>query len=178
MEKIEFKVYPSSLGNIFFVMRDGKLIRLGASKEAEYVILKKLRGEFPWGVESDTPFKELCILMDRYLKGQNTYFSIEVDLKGETAFTRRVLEETKKIPYGETRSYRDIARAIGMNNAARAVGQALKRNPVPIIIPCHRVICEDRTLGGFSMKNVSKRYLLRLEGVLQKDRPAGGRKTG
>ena len=80
-------------------------------------------------------------------------------------FTRKVLNELRKVPYGETRSYGWLAKKVGKPGAARAVGQALKRNPIPIIIPCHRIIRDDGTIGGFSMGvNIKERFLA-LEGV-------------
>ncbi len=80
-----------------------------------------------------------------------------------TPFQRKVWNAVKAIPYGETRSYKWVAKKIGNPKAARAVGQALKRNPLLIIIPCHRVICSDGKLGGFSQGLKKKRELLKLE---------------
>ena len=82
-----------------------------------------------------------------------------------TEFEWKVLSQTVKIPIGETRTYQWIARAIGKPKAGRAVGQALKKNPYPVIIPCHRVIRRDGTLGGYQgkMGTGKKELLLRLE---------------
>ena len=86
-----------------------------------------------------------------------------IDWSRYTPFQKKVWEAVKTIPYGETRSYKWVAENIGNPRAARAVGQALKRNPLPGIIPCHRVIRSDGSLGGFSRGLKKKRDLLRAE---------------
>jgi methylated-DNA-[protein]-cysteine S-methyltransferase len=86
-----------------------------------------------------------------------------LDLFGVTDFQRRVWNAMRKIPYGETRSYKWLAQKVGDSRKARAVGQACGSNPLPILIPCHRVIREDGGLGGFSAGLHIKRKLLKLE---------------
>lgn len=100
-----------------------------------------------------------------YFAGTLRVFTTPVDLSGVTDFTRKVLEATASIPYGETVSYGDIARMIGMPGATQAVGNALGANPVPIVIPCHRVIRADGSMGWFTGGPHIKRALLRLEGL-------------
>jgi len=90
-------------------------------------------------------------------------FPDRLDLSGATPFQRMVWEATRLIPYGETRSYAWVAGQVNKPGAARAVGQALGRNPLPIIIPCHRVIRGDGSLGGFSNGLEVKERLLHLE---------------
>ncbi len=85
-----------------------------------------------------------------------------VDGKG-TAFQKAVWRELQKIPYGETRSYEDIAVAIGNQKAVRAIGQANGRNPIMIVVPCHRVIRKNGDISGFACGVEAKRYLLNLE---------------
>lgn len=94
-------------------------------------------------------------------------FRGRVDLSMVGPFQRRVLEQLRRIPKGEVRTYRDIAREIGQPGATRAVGSACARNPVPLIIPCHRVIRSDGTLGGYSLRGglALKQQLLEREGV-------------
>lgn len=103
--------------------------------------------------------------LEAYFAGELRQFSVPVDLSGVSDFTRRVLEATATIPYGETVSYGEIARMIGMPGATQAVGNALGANPVPIVIPCHRVIRSDGSMGWFTGGPEIKRALLRLEGV-------------
>ena len=98
-----------------------------------------------------------------YLRGRVRSFSIPCDLRGLTPFTHAVLRTAGQIPYGEVRSYRWIAKRIARPRAARAVGNALARNPVPILIPCHRVVRNDGTLGGYALGLQLKRKLLEME---------------
>jgi len=97
-------------------------------------------------------------------------FAAPCDLRGLPPFTRAVLKTTAQIPYGEVRSYRWVAQRLGRPRAARAVGNALARNPIPIIIPCHRVIRSDGSLGGYALGLNRKRELLWLESSHQRPR--------
>jgi len=103
-----------------------------------------------------------------YLKGEINDLDLTVDLSKSSDFQRKVLLKVKEIPYGQTITYAELARRIGDPKAFRAVGQALRRNPVPIGIPCHRVLNSDGTLGGYGGVVGSKRKikLLKLEGVI------------
>ena len=98
-----------------------------------------------------------------YFGGRRVAFPDELDLSPATPFQREVWEMTRLIPYGETRSYTWVAEQVGKPGAVRAVGQALGRNPLSIIIPCHRVVSRDGKLGGFGGGLEMKRYLLSLE---------------
>lgn len=98
-----------------------------------------------------------------YFSGRLRSFSARCDLGGLPPFTRAVLKITARIPYGEVRSYRWVAERLGKPKAMRAVGNALARNPIPIIIPCHRVVRSDGTLGGYALGLNWKRRLLVLE---------------
>lgn len=98
-----------------------------------------------------------------YFRGKRKTFSLQLDLHG-TPFSRRVWEKLRDIPYGETRSYGQVALALDMPRAARAIGQAGARNPVPVVIPCHRVIGGDGRLTGYKGSNTAfKRFLIDLE---------------
>ncbi len=101
-----------------------------------------------------------------YLKGKRVSFPDKLDLSWARPFERSVWEVDRSIPYGETRTYSWVASRLGMPKAARAVGQALAKNPLPIIIPCHRVICSNGDLGGFSGGRDWKRRLLEIETVV------------
>jgi methylated-DNA-[protein]-cysteine S-methyltransferase len=101
-----------------------------------------------------------------YLAGDRTEFDLPVDFRSATPFMRDVLEALRGIPYGVVRNYRQIAMQIGNPNAQRAVGNAVKRNPVPIVVPCHRVIKTDGSIGGYAGGLLIKERLLKLEGAL------------
>lgn len=98
-----------------------------------------------------------------YLHGQRAFFSVPVDLSEAPPFQRRVLEAARQIPFGEARPYAWVAERIGSPRAVRAVGTALGRNPVPLIVPCHRVWRADGGLGGYLFGVALKRRLLELE---------------
>ncbi|TMQ63537.1 MAG: methylated-DNA--[protein]-cysteine S-methyltransferase [Candidatus Eisenbacteria bacterium] len=102
-------------------------------------------------------------LIEGYLTGTERRLEIPLDLGAGTPFQRRVWEAARKIPYGTAASYVDLARLAGYPRASRAVGNALGANPVPIVVPCHRVIHADRSIGGFSSGLTWKRFLLELE---------------
>ncbi|MFC2041235.1 methylated-DNA--[protein]-cysteine S-methyltransferase [Chloroflexota bacterium] len=99
-----------------------------------------------------------------YFNGHRVSFPDELDFSGATPFQRKVWEATRLIPYGETRSYLWVAEQIKRPEAVRAVGQALGRNPLPIIVPCHRVVASNGNLHGFGGGLEMKESLLRLEG--------------
>jgi methylated-DNA-[protein]-cysteine S-methyltransferase len=113
--------------------------------------------------QSPFPFKDLMERLRIYFNGHKVTFPDKLDLSLATPFQRAVWEITGLIPYGETRSYAWVAEQIGKPKALRAVGQALGKNPLSIIIPCHRVIAHDGKLGGFGGGVGIKRYLLSLE---------------
>jgi len=101
-----------------------------------------------------------------YLAGKQRTLDFPIDLSDGTPFQRRVWQTALRIPYGRARSYQWIASKIGGRRYSRAVGNALGANPVPLIVPCHRVVAHDASLGGFSCGLTVKRKLLKLEGTL------------
>ena len=100
-----------------------------------------------------------------YFAGKRTEFTVPVDLSAVPPFTRKVLTALLRGPHGETTTYGALARRVGKPGAARAVGQAVGSNPVPVIVPCHRVLAANGRLGGFSLGLPVKEALLRLEGI-------------
>lgn len=114
---------------------------------------------------SDAPFlRRAAAQIDEYFQGSRREFDLDLEPTG-TPFQLKVLDALATIPYGETRSYGEIATQIGKPRAVRAVGAANGRNPLPIVLPCHRVIGADGSLTGFGGGLETKRYLLDLEGA-------------
>jgi methylated-DNA-[protein]-cysteine S-methyltransferase len=113
-------------------------------------------------VEAFAPNREAIRQLLEYLDGKRTAFELPLDLRG-TPFQRAVWDALCAIPYGETRSYLDVARAVGNPEAVRAVGMANGANPVPLIVPCHRVIQSGGKLGGYGGGLDLKRRLLAME---------------
>jgi methylated-DNA-[protein]-cysteine S-methyltransferase len=109
-----------------------------------------------------------------FLSGARRALDCPIDLSDGTPFQRKVWRASLAIPYGRARSYKWVAARVGGPNHARAVGLALGANPVPILVPCHRVVAQDGTLGGFSGGLGMKRRLLALEGTLRQLRRGGG----
>ncbi len=103
----------------------------------------------------------------QYLSGDRRAFELEVDLRDSTDFQRKVLEAAVAVPPGYVATYGEIAARIGKPKSSRAVGQALARNPIPIVVPCHRVVAADGSLTGYSGAGgiETKAHLLRLEGA-------------
>jgi methylated-DNA-[protein]-cysteine S-methyltransferase len=111
---------------------------------------------------------EIAIELDEYFAGRRSRFTMPVDLSGlEAGFPRTVYEVLHRdVSYGETVSYGELAEMAGRPGAARAVGNAMSRNPVPIVVPCHRVVAAGGRIGGYGPSGVAtKRFLLSLEGV-------------
>lgn len=138
-------IYESPLGNIGCIFdRNGYLIKIERCPD-EYE---------PKGTHSF--FEEL----DAYFKGNLKVFKTEFRISEGTKLEIDVWNTLKDIPFGETRTYKWISERIGRPDALRAVGQALKRNPLPIILPCHRVISSNNSIGGYSWGLEIKRFLL------------------
>jgi methylated-DNA-[protein]-cysteine S-methyltransferase len=110
--------------------------------------------------------KGLARKFQEYFEGQPVEFRIRMDLIGATPFELKVWDVTMGIPRGQVRSYEWVAKQVGNKKEVRAVGQALSRNRLPVIIPCHRVIRKEGDLGGFSAGVQMKRLLLKIEGYL------------
>ena len=113
-------------------------------------------------IYSEEKFKKVLIQLEAYFKGELTRFDLKLKIQG-TQFQKTVWQELVKIPYGETISYGELAKKIQNPKASRAVGMANNKNPIPIIIPCHRVIGKDGSLTGFGGGLETKEKLLNLE---------------
>ncbi len=157
----------SAIGAVFVgVTRRGLCaVRFGLSERQFVAALRQETGALP--VRSPERAGAAAQQVGEYLAGRRTAFDVPVDLSRMTAFQQQVLLAACQIPRGQVRTYSDLARQIGRPKAARAVGQALGSNPVPIVVPCHRVLAADGSLRGYSGGGgiVTKERLLRLEGV-------------
>ncbi len=120
-------------------------------------------GDFLWQ-ENDIKNKIYIDAIKKYFNKELKNFDFPILLKVPD-FSKKVLQYVRQIPYGEVRTYKEVAKAIGEPNSARAVGMALIKNPLPIVIPCHRVIKSNGELGGYQGGIGSKKWLLKFEGV-------------
>ena len=142
-----------------------------AASNGRLLLLEFDRGSFPpkssksiW-TESEEATRSYVRELGEYFAGQRRDFTFALDLRG-TGFQLKCWSALLQIPYGETRTYADIARTVGKPQAFRAVGMANHHNPIAIVVPCHRVIASDGTLCGFGGGLDVKRRLLELEGAL------------
>jgi methylated-DNA-[protein]-cysteine S-methyltransferase len=117
-------------------------------------------------LHSSKSTEEVRRQLDEYFDGQRRKFDVPVDLSLSNGFSRRVLSATARIPFGSVATYRDVATSAGNVKATRAAGNALGSNPVPIVVPCHRVVRTGGGLGGYTGGLARKVALLRLEGAL------------
>lgn len=149
---------------------------IGTSKTALVVLEfdrglpKTIAGQPIVWQESEKHTKDSRRQMEEYFAGHRREFELELDLRG-TEFRKHCWEELLRIPYGQTRSYAEIARAVGNPNGFRAVGQANHYNPIAIIVPCHRVLAAGCYLGGYGGGLPVKAFLLRLEGAPFREEP-------
>lgn len=147
---------PSPVGDLLLAGTADALSVIGFTSGS------KARGANPEWERWDHPFKKVRKQLDEYFAGKRKVFDVELAPKA-TPFQAQVLDELLRIPYGETCSYLDIAQALGNSNASRAVGMANGNNPIPVIIPCHRVVGSNGSLTGFGGGLPAKRFLLDLE---------------
>lgn len=163
METIYYSCFNSHLLKKVFVASTERGVCMVDFVKTERAFLKRLRERFPGKiVRDDRKNRNVLIQLKKYLKGELQRFDCKLDFRG-TAFQKKVWSALAKIPYGRTRSYGAIAKAIGHPKAFRAVGNANGRNSIPLIIPCHRVIESNGGLGGFGHGVKVKRQLLEFE---------------
>jgi O-6-methylguanine DNA methyltransferase len=172
MEPLHYTIIESPIGPLFVAASDRGLVALEFDKRlpGQQTIRpnpRDLRAE-----NSTVHFTEFASAirpytrqLEEYFAGQRRHFDFPLDLRG-TSFQLACWQALLAIPYGETRSYADIARAVGRPQGFRAVGMANNRNPVAIVVPCHRVIASDGSLCGYGGGLEIKRKLLELEGAL------------
>jgi O-6-methylguanine DNA methyltransferase len=134
----------------------------------------RLGGQLAEWRESQSATKSVRKQLDEYFAGKRREFDLTLDLCG-TDFQKNCWEALLGIPYGETQTYAEIARAVGRPNAYRAVGQSNHHNPVAIIVPCHRVLASGKALGGYGGGLSTKAFLLRLEGAEFRDEESSDR---
>jgi O-6-methylguanine DNA methyltransferase len=163
METVYYSSFDSPILKKVFVGSTERGVCMVDFLKTEKAFLKELRGSFRGRVvKDDRKNRSVLDQLRKYLKGELRRFHCKLDLSG-THFQKKVWSALAEIPYGQTRSYIEIAQAIGHPRAFRAVGNANGQNPIPLIIPCHRVIENNGGLGGFGHGVKVKKKLLDFE---------------
>lgn len=164
---ITYALTPSPLGDLMIAGSRHGIVRIAYTRftPADDTLALIADRISPAIVETPAGFDAARRELDEYFHGRRTEFDLPIDLSlVRGAFGRRVLQETNRIPFGGAASYGEIAARAGSPRAVRAAGNALGANPIPIVIPCHRVLRTGGALGGYTGGLDKKRYLLALEG--------------
>lgn len=149
---MNYMIYDTKIGKLIIKENNGFITEIGFSRY----------GADNENKETET-IKKAYVELTEYLEGKRTHFTVKLNPKG-TEFQKKVWNELIKIPYGQTRSYKEIAESVGSPKGYRAVGMANHNNPIMIIIPCHRVINANGALGGYGGGIDKKIKLLEIEG--------------
>ena len=158
---IYYTLFASPLGRIGIASTPNGICRISLNAAGLAAFRKTLRRDYHClTIRRDRHFTDLVTGMRAYFSGNPVRFNIKIDLQEGTSFQKKVWRSLRRIPFGQTRSYRSIARDIGHPNSYRAVGGACGYNPIAVLIPCHRVINANGKLGGFSGGLRMKRLLL------------------
>ncbi len=164
---ISYAPVDSPFGTLLLAATGRGLVRLAFPEEDVDSVLERLaRRLSPRIVESSAPLEPVRRELDEYFSGARSSFELPLDWALIGPFGRRVLRVTSEIPYGGVLSYAEVAADAGSPRGSRAAGNALGSNPIPIVIPCHRVLRSGGALGGYGGGLDRKRWLLELEGAL------------
>jgi methylated-DNA-[protein]-cysteine S-methyltransferase len=160
---MEYTVFKTDMGWMTIVGSERGLVSISLPHKSSRQALESLGKIVENVASSPDRFRDLTRRLIAYFDGHKVSFTDELDLSNATQFQRKVWQAARLIPYGETRSYGWLADKVAKPGAGQAIGQAMSKNRLPIIIPCHRVIAGDGSLGGFTGGLDMKRRLLQLE---------------
>jgi len=163
--KIYFSGYNSPVGQLYLAATDKGLLRIAPAKGSELSFIMDLGISHFDVVHSEKPFEALKKQLTAYFKGRPVVFRFKADISRGTDFQKSIWRILSNLLPGQMVTYGMLAREIGRPKASRAVGQAVGANPLPVIIPCHRVIASDGSLGGFAWGIKVKKKLLSIEGI-------------
>ena len=158
---VAYDVFDSPVGELLVAVSVAGLCRIGFDGEAGLDDLARASGARV--LRSPRPVDRARRELDEYFDGNRRDFDLAVDMRTLASFQRAVLEELRRVPYGRTATYGALATRIGKPGAARAIGGALNRNPVPIVLPCHRIVGSTGRLVGYAGGLDRKRLLLEIE---------------
>ena len=162
---VAYTSVDSPLGSLLVAVTPRGLVRVAYTDHDD--VLERLAARVsPRVLEAPTRLDGVRRELDEYFAGRRTQFETPIDWSQLAGFTRKVLRATARIDFGHTGTYRSVATGAGSPRAVRAAGNALGANPMPVIVPCHRVLRTGGALGGYTGGVERKQFLLRLEGVL------------
>jgi methylated-DNA-[protein]-cysteine S-methyltransferase len=168
---VSYTTAESPFGPLLVAGTGRGLVRVAFPEEDVEAVLERLaRGVSPRIVETPAPLDPVRRELDEYFSGRRREFELDLDWTLVGRFGRRVLRVTSEIPYGGVQSYGEVAADAGSPRGSRAAGNALGSNPIPIVIPCHRVLRSGGALGGYGGGLERKRWLLELEGAIAAER--------
>ena len=163
---VAYDLADSPLGTLLVGVSEQGLCRIAFDPEPEAEVERLARAFGARVLRASRPVDGARRQLDEYFAGRRRAFELPVDLRLAAAFSRSVLAELARVPYGEVTTYGALAERAGRPRAARAVGTVMNRNPVPIVVPCHRVVGASGRLVGYAGGLGRKEALLRLEGAL------------
>jgi len=164
---VAYTTTDSPFGTLLLATTPRGLVRVGLpNQDADELLIDLAARVSPRVLEASAPLDEARRELDLYFEGKLTEFELPLDWQLSHDFRRRVLRAIARIPYGQTRSYTQMATSAGNERAVRAAGTACGTNPLPLVVPCHRVLRSGGALGGYGGGLPMKEGLLRLEGVL------------
>ena len=163
---VGFDVVESPIGPLLVAATERGLARIFFDAEPELHLERLARTFGPRVLRSAPAVDAAHRQLDEYFAGDRSAFALDIDLRGTAPFAQQVLGELARVPYGQTTTYGTLAAKVGAPRAARAVGTVMNRNPLPIVLPCHRVVGANGSLTGYAGGLDVKERLLRLEGAL------------
>jgi methylated-DNA-[protein]-cysteine S-methyltransferase len=164
---VSYAAIDSPFGALLLASTERGLVRIAFPEEDVDGVLERLASRIsPRIIEAPAPLDSIRRELEEYFSGRRRQFELPLDWTLVGAFGRRVLRVTSEIPYGGVLSYGEVAADAGSPRGSRAAGNALGSNPIPIVVPCHRVLRTGGALGGYGGGLERKRFLLELEGAL------------
>jgi methylated-DNA-[protein]-cysteine S-methyltransferase len=160
---VSYDIADTPVGPLFVAVSELGLCRISYDPEPDRQVEELARTFGSRVLRAPRPLDPVKRELDEYFEGRRHEFDLPVDLRGRTDFSRLVLEQLARVPYGEVTTYGSLAARSGRPKAARAVGTIMNRNPIPIILPCHRVVGSTGSLVGYGGGLERKRLLLDLE---------------
>lgn len=162
-EEVNYTKLPSPIGELLVAATGAGVVRIVFENGSWDSALEELQRKVGPVVENAEPLAQIITQLNEYFAGERKEFTINVDLQLAKGFRREALNHLRTIPYGKTESYAEVAEAAGSPRAMRAVGSACANNPIPLIIPCHRVVRSDGGIGGYGGGLSIKEDLLAME---------------